>query len=251
MSNGQYPPPPPSPVAQKQGMPGWAKGLIACGCLALLIGAGLAVGTVWLGKKAIDTVSDPAKMAELIINANPDLEVVENNKEAGTITVRDKTTGDVTTFNYADIQQGKFTIEGTDGKTVTVDGSQLGQDGGNLQITGPDGEKIDLATAAGDTPSWVPLYPSNVKETTPGYSASVAGKTTGVVTQTTTDSLAVVKKHFEDVFAREGYKMQGNYAGGVGGQDGALLTGEKDGRTLSVAIGTSGTDTSVTITYLQ
>lgn len=251
MSNGQYPPPPPTTVVvQKPGMPGWAKGLIACGCLVLLIGAGVLAFSIWAGKKAIDTMSDPAKVAEFLINANPDLEVVSNDKAAGTITVRDKTTGDVTTFNYSDIQQGKFSIEGKDGKTVTVDGSELGQEGGNLQVTGPDGEQVNIATAGGDTPSWVPLYP-NVKETTPGYNATVAGKTTGVVTQTTGDGVAAVKKHYEDYFAREAWNIQGSFSGGVAGQDGTLISAEKDGKSLTVAIGASGTDTTVSLTYIQ
>lgn len=251
MSNGQYPPPPPPPtvVVQKQSMPGWAKGLIACGCLVLVIGAVILGFTVWAGKKAYDTVSDPAKMAEMIISANSDLEVVENNKEAGTITVRDKTTGDVTTFNYADLQQGKFSIEGKDGKTVTVDGSDLSQ-GGNLQVTGPDGEKIDIATDASGTPSWVPLYP-NAKTTSGGKAISIGGKGAGSTTQTTADSLAVVKKYYEDFFAREGYKVQGNIPGSVVGQDGFLLSGEKDGRNLTVAGGPSGTDSVVNLTYIQ
>lgn len=250
MSNGQYPPPPPTTVVvQKPGMPGWAKGLIACGCLVLLIGAGVLAFSLWAGKKAIDTMSDPAKMAEFLINANPDLEVVSNDKNAGTITVRDKTTGDVTTFNYSDIQQGKFSIEGKDGKTVTVDGSDLGQ-GGNLQVTGPDGEKIDVTAGTGDTPSWVPLYPG-AETVTGGKAISIGGKGGGSISQSTTDSVATVKKFYEDFFAREGYTVQGNLPGNLAGQDGFLIIGEKDGRSLTVTAGPSSAGSTLNLTYIQ
>ncbi len=157
MSNGQYPPPP-GAGAPKQAMPTWAKVLIGCGCAALLLGA-VALGLLgWGAKKVADTVSDPAKMAEFIVSQDSNLELVENNKDAGTITVRDKTTGETTTFNYADITAGKFSVTDSDGKTATVDGSDL-KNGGNLNITGPDGQKI-TAGAGQDLPSWLPLYPN-------------------------------------------------------------------------------------------
>ncbi len=126
-------------------MPTWAKVPIGCGCASLLIGAVVFGFLAWGAKKVVDTVSDPAKMAEFVISQNPDLEVVENNKDAGTITVRDKT-GETTTFNYADLSSGKFSVTGSDGKTVTVDGSDA-KENGQVNITGPDGERSRSAPA--------------------------------------------------------------------------------------------------------
>ena len=246
MSNGQYPPPPPG--ASKAGMPGWAKALIGCGCLLLLIGAGVAGFMAWGAKKVYDTVSDPAKMAEFVLSQNPDLEVVENNKDAGTITVRDKKTGETTTFNYADIKDGKFSIEGNDGKTVTVDGSQQGENG-QVNITGPNGEKLNFGSgAAENVPSWVPLY-GNAKETVSAYNAETNGELTGLVTQTTGDSMAAVKKHYEDLFASEGYKIVNSFSGGSGDQQGVILNAEKGNITIALAIGSNGSDTTVNVTY--
>lgn len=250
MSNGQYPPPPPGATGSKQGMPGWAKIAIGCGCLLLLIGVGVAGFVYWGAKKAIDIASDPAKMAEFAINANPDLEVVKNDKDAGTMTIKNTKTGEVTTVNYADIQNGKLTFEGNDGETYGIDGSQA-QDGekGGITFTGPDGNKATFGV--GDTenvPSWVPLYPS-AKETISAYQAESGEDISGLVTQTSSDSVADVKKYYDDLLAKEGYKITGTFSGNSGDQQGTFVNAEKGTSTLAVVIGTSGQETSVSITY--
>lgn len=244
MSNGQYPPPPPG--APKQGMPTWAKVLIGCGCAALLLGA-VALGLLgWGAKKVADTVSDPAKMAEFIISQDSNLEVVENNKTAGTITVRDKTTNETTTFNYADITEGKFSVTGSDGKTATVDGSNL-QNGGNLNVTGPDGQKISVGAGNG-VPGWLPVYP-NAKGETNNYSAEIGDERSGVASQTTADDLATVKAWYADYFAREGYTVKAVSPGESGNEKTVLFAVEKTGIDLGVAIAANGGETTVTLTY--
>lgn len=250
MSNGQYPGGqyPGAPPA-KAGLPGWAKIAIGCGCLVLLIGAGVLGFMAWGAKKVVDMASDPAKMAEMVINLNPDLEVVENNADAGTMTIKDTKTGETTTISYADINEGKLTFEGKDGQTFSVDGSQTGQDG-SVNITGPDGQKLSIGGGeAADVPSWVALYP-NAKETTVGFRMAAGEEINGLVTQTTTDDIATVKKYYEDYFAREGYKITNTFSTDTADQKGLMMNAEKGTNTLAIVVGKSaGSDTSVNVTY--
>lgn len=247
MSNGQYPPPPPGAGAPpKPGLPTWAKVLIGCGCAALLLGA-VGIGLLgWGAKKAAEYVSDPAKMAELIISQDPNLEVVENNKSAGTITVRDKTTGETTTFNYADITEGKFSVTGSDGKTATVDGSDA-KNGGNINITGPDGQKISLGSG-NDLPAWLPVYP-NAKGETANYGAEVGNERSGVASQNTADDVAAVKAWYADYFQREGYTVKSQSQNDNGGDKTVLFAVEKTGIDLGVVLASSGGETTITLTY--
>lgn len=249
MSNGQYPGAP----AAKPGLPGWAKIAIGCGCLLLIVGALLVFGVVgagyWGFKKAEEAVNDPSKLVEWVVAANPDLEMVENNKEAGTFSVRDVKTGEVTTFNYSDFKDGNFSIEGKDGQKVNIGASQ--EPGGGLKISGPDGQEVNIGGgAAVDVPSWVALYPS-ATETTVGFRIATGEEVNGLVTQTTTDDVATVKKYYEDYFAREGYKITGTFSTDTADQKGLMMNAEKGTTTLGIVLGKSaGSDTtSVNVTY--
>lgn len=244
MSNGQYPPPPPG--APKSGLPTWAKVLIGCGCAALLLGA-VALGLLgWGAKKVVDTVSDPAKMAEFVISQNPDLEVVNNDKDAGTITVRDKKTGETTTFNYSDIQNGKFSVQGADGKTATVDGSNVAN-GGSLDITGPDGQKVSVGSGQ-DLPSWLPGYP-NLKSETSNYSAETGNERSGMANQTTGDDIDTVKAYYDGYFKQEGYTVKSVNTGANGNDKTVLYAVEKAGIDLGVLLASNGQETNITLTY--
>lgn len=245
MSNGQYPPPPPGSPPPKAGMPGWAKLLIGCGCLALLIGAGFLAFTLYFGKKVYDTASDPAKLAVWVIEQNPDLEVVENNPAAGTIKVRVKSTGEENTYNYADIQEGKFTVQDKDGKTI-LDTAQV-TEGGNINFTGPDGQQVNIG-AGGEVPSWVPVYP-NVTETNKSGDMTTGDTVIGVASQKSTDSVDTVKAYYDNYLPGDGYKIDTNMSTGGGSSQVVLITASKEGKSVNIAIGTSSGSTYVTINY--
>jgi hypothetical protein len=249
MSNGQYPPSPPASPPPKTGLPGWAKILIGCGCLALVIaGAALFYGVRWGANKVSqvsETLSDPAKLAAFVIEQNPDLEVVENNTEAGTIKVRVKSTGEVNTYNYADITAGKFTVQDKDGKTI-LDTSQV-TEGGNIQFTGPDGQKVNIGSG-GDLPSWIPLYP-NVTETSKSGEMATGDNLVGLASQKTTDSVDTVKTYYQGFLPGDGYTVNSNLSTGAGDNQVVLINATKNSQTVNIAIGTSGGQTYVTINY--
>lgn len=167
----QVPPPPPptsppagygAPAPQKSGVPKWVWAVVGCGGLIflLLIGSCLAIG--WAGKKAVDKVQEvsdnPMKVAEWIVRANPDLELVESDADAGTITIREKSSGKVSTFDFEDIKEGKFRFETEDGES-TIDFSGAGEDGG-ISVQTPEGTtRIGAGGGLSDVPEWVVLHP--------------------------------------------------------------------------------------------
>jgi hypothetical protein len=154
----QPPPPPVAPVKKKTSPLVW----ILVGCLGLMVVGGIifAAATFFVAKKVKDVASDFADnpvraAAEMAIRMNPDLELVSTDDAAQTMTVRDKTTGKVSTFDWSDIENGKFSFE-TDGETYTLDGS--GAEDGQLAIEDESGNAV-MSIGSGDVPSWFPTYP--------------------------------------------------------------------------------------------
>ena len=101
-----------------------ALGWLAIGCLAfiLLAGIGFTTCTYFVGKKAKEFVEevaeDPSKAAELLIKANPNLELVETHED-GTMTILDKESGKQVTLDWSEIAAGRISFESEDG-TIEV-----------------------------------------------------------------------------------------------------------------------------------
>lgn len=76
---------------------------------------------------------NPARtIAETAIRMNPELELLSTDEDAGTITFRNKETGEEATLNFADIAEGRFTMTTSDGD-FSVDAPA---GGGDVQRTG-------------------------------------------------------------------------------------------------------------------
>ena len=98
MSNGEGAP-------AKKGLPVWAWIGIGCGALSILVLVVLMVGGFFVARKVQDVAADfeenPAMAtARMIVKLNPELEEVATDEEAGTITVRNRKTGEVITVNF-------------------------------------------------------------------------------------------------------------------------------------------------------
>ena len=105
---------------------------IGCGVLILIAFVVMSAG-LWFGGKMVKNVvedleENPAKtIAQGIVMANPDLELVETDEEEGTITIRDKESGEVATFDYSQIKEGKLSFESPEGKmTFDAEGADEG-----------------------------------------------------------------------------------------------------------------------------
>ncbi|MEZ5332299.1 MAG: hypothetical protein R2991_09670 [Thermoanaerobaculia bacterium] len=175
----------PTQPKKKSGVLGWI--LIGCLGLALIFGI-LAVSCGLFvfnkGKKVVqDFEKNPAKAAaETMVRLNPELELVDSDEDAGTMTIRNKKTGEEFTADYSDIEEGKISFE-SDGKAVSFDARGAAEGGsGVITMTDEAGEQTAVIGGQGDSsavPSWFPLYPgaSDVGAT---YSAKNATEETGL-----------------------------------------------------------------------
>ena len=238
-STPPVPPPPasagPAPGASgKKGMPVWGWIGIGCGCLVLLAILAFVGLVVFGGKKIADFAEEmennPAAAVELAVKLNPDLELVETDTEARKITVRNKDTGEVATFDFSDIENGNFSFEGADGSNFSVKGSE-----GKLETTGADGAKATFGAGQNveNLPSWLHLYPDGSTEV--GFTQKGSGQATGILTQTTDAAMEDVADHFEKHFESEGWKTSRSQMN-MGGQQIIVISGNSDDGTYSQAI---------------
>ncbi|MBD3857556.1 MAG: hypothetical protein IFK92_13740 [Acidobacteria bacterium] len=181
MSNGEQ-------ASAKKGLPVWAWVGIGCGALMIVVLVVVMVGGFLLARKAKDFAAEleenPARtIARGIIMANPELEEVSADDEAGTITIRNTKTGETTTVNYDEITEGKLSFT-TDKGEITVDASEL-KESGTINITDDEGGVVFSTGGAvsDDVEAWVPIYPgfeletpASVKEALEFYRAALEGE---------------------------------------------------------------------------
>ncbi len=248
------PPPPPTSPTGPTAAPPKKKGLsplawVGIGCLALLLLGGVAVFScgLFVANKVKDVAGDfeknPARAAaELMVRVNPELELVESDDEAGTITVRNTKTGETVTVDFDEIAEGRFRFETDEGETTVGFGDE-GE--GGLTVTGPEGKTARFGGATGgeQIPDWVPRYPGE-RDVATTFSVSGDSGETGMFTWTTSDDLDTAAERLRELLKGAGYEVsvQKISVGDSGTQ--VFVTGEGDGRTVNATLSTEEGKTS-------
>jgi hypothetical protein len=223
---------PPAPAKRRISPVVWILGIV--GGLFVLIIIGIVGVGVFAFHKAKQAGLDPDlmsrnpayAMAKMAIAANPDVEEVSHDEDAGTITVRDKKTGKTTTVTFGDLKDGKFHMGVTDeeGKTATLDMSSEAK-----------------------LPSWVPAYPGAKQEGTFAVKGDSGAEEGGTVSFSTADSGAKVLSFYQEKAKEMGMKVGMQSASGDGGM--LVVTNEGDKRSLSVIVSAESGRTGIQLTY--
>ena len=244
------PPPPPGTPAPKKGMGplGWIA--IGCGAIVLIGVLALAAGG-WFVKRQVDKYKDNPAMAaaEIAVRANPDLELISSDPEKGTMTVKNKKTGETVTVNASDLENGKITFETDQGKTV-VDATTA-QESGSIKVSGADGAEVTWGgEAPKDLPSWVPIYPGST--VTGAMDTTSAEGRSAMFSISSEDEVDKVIEFYESKLNEAGLKVSKQTID-ANGQHSAILTAtsEDDKRTVSAMIGQSEGKTQGTVNFSE
>lgn len=152
--------------------------LVGLGVFALLgaIVIGITGFTVLRTAREIQNSDNPDfAAAKLFLRLNSNLELISEDPADGSITVRNKKTGDVSTM-VLDAETKRFHIETRSGK------SKMEIQDGKAVIKSPDATMV-IGSQAGTLPSWLPAYPGTqptgtmVAETPSNKSSTFAFKT--------------------------------------------------------------------------
>lgn len=247
--------PVPPPPGAKKGLSTGAKIAIGCLVVLLLIAGGCFVVTAFVGKKVVDFARDvendpdaaAVKATELMMRMNPEVEVVSSDPKAGKITLREKRTGKVVTFNADDLANGKFSFE-SEGETVTIDADQgEGGEAGALRVESGDRSMV-FGADAGAIPDWVPGYAGARIDS---LSTVEAGEeTSGTFLIHTSDDPAEVLASFEQALKAAGFEVEkstAQTADAVGGN----LTATQGNRSVNVGVYAQEGETQGLVAYTE
>jgi|SRR5579862_3685573 len=177
---------------------------------------------------------------------HPDMEVVSTNDRAGTITMKDRSTGKAMTFKF-DPDTKSLVMTGDDGKQVKMTVSGDGKTTGALDLQSTDGT-LHLGTAAGNkTPAWVPVYPGSSPQGT--FSAQTNDGDQNTFAFTTADGAGKVISYYQDQLKSTGFTVTLVTASDQGG----MLTAEDAGkkRSLIVTASSAGQGTQANIMAVE
>lgn len=198
---GMQPPPP----APRKGLGPVAWILIILGGLFAFFVIILFAGGLFLAHKIHQAGRNPAiAIAKLAVAANPDAEILSEDDDRGTLTIRDRKTGKTITMNAGDIQKGKFTLTGENNETVTIGGTG---NGSGLEFKGNDGT-VRIGAGPVKLPSWLPNYPGATMEGT--MSSDTPQAIAATFNFKTHDAADKVVSFYKDAFASAGLKESAN-----------------------------------------
>lgn len=248
----QVPPAAPGAPPVKKGMSPIA--WIGIGCVVILILCGIAFGIMgYFAKRALDKVAKNPAMAtaELMVRANPDLELVNADEEHNSLTIKNKKTGETMTINADDMKNGKWSVK-TDKGTATFDASS-GQ-GLNVQSTDEKGQKSSMTWGGSggpqNLPSWLPTYPGGTVQGT--YDTTNAEGRSAAFTVTTKDDASKMLDYYEAQLKSAGFKPE-KTTYNTNGQTGGSVTGKsEDGkREASMLVSTAPDGTHAVVTFTE
>jgi hypothetical protein len=247
----QPPPPPVAPVKKKTSP--WVWVLVGCGGLIVVGMIIVGVTGAFLFKKGAEKLEEFAEnpvraSVETMVRLNPELELVSTDDAAETMTIRNTTTGEVATFNWSDIQNGRFSFE-SDGKEYTVDGS--GAADGRFSVEDESGrEVVAVGPGAADVPSWFPQSPASA-EINMLVNATQDGQQSMIWTFTSRDSVDDVLDFYEEELEPLGWEVSTSTPD-VGDVANGTVDAKRRGGdgTLNLVVSRSGADpTQVMVTY--
>lgn len=229
-------PAPTTPPAKKTSPLVW----VLLGCLGLILLAALAAAgsCYFLGRKAKQVAErfeqNPVQQsAEMIVRLNPDLELVESDPERGTMTIRQKSTGETVTVDFEDVQRGEIRFSTEEGEGSIA----LNQQG--LEIDTPDAEGTGRRTTSigsdSAPPAWVPVFPGATAAG--GMRSRSDGRTDGTATYDVDAEPAEILAFYESELRDLGLSVE-RQDFSYGTETGGMVSGRSadGGRDLSVTV---------------
>ena len=220
----------PTDGAKKKGLPGLAWAGIGCG--AVLIIAVIVVGLlIGLCKRKVNEITKEfnenpeRKVAEFIINASSEYEVVSHDDVAKTMTIKEKKTGKETTMSYKDISEGKFAM------------------------TDSEGNSLELGTVKPEElPAWLPILTGATINS--GFQTKENGKISGMVVFGTTQTPQEVSDFFKT--KTESWSSSSSSSSiNIGGVQQYVFERSSDTQEINVMAQKTEAGTQATVTYKE
>lgn len=241
-------------ATQKKGLSPLAWIGIGCGAIILVAFLVMSVA-IWFGARKVKDFAggfedDPARAAaEMIVKMNPELELIESDSEDGTITIRVKESGEVATFDYSEIQDGKLRLESSEGK-ISFDATAA-EEGAVFTVETDEGTtRYGTLGESGRLPDWLPEYPGS-EDVQMAFSEEKSDSLGGTFSYQTADSAETVFAFYRDRLESAGLKVQETTTTQDGEIQAGSLTANDDAgqRQATVTIAPDGETTRVGVFF--
>lgn len=245
--------PQPPATQKKKGLGALAWIGIGCGALIVIVLVVVVGAGYFVVSKVKDVAEDftenpVAMVAENIVRFNPDLELVESDREAGKITVREISSGKEITFDYEDISEGNFAFVGEDGEEIRFDASGAANGEATLTIKTEDG--TTTFGAAGDAvnlPDWLPGWSGSVAQEG-GFTNVTKTEQSGTYGFVTEDSADGILDFYRGVLEELDLEV-GEATFSDGGTTSTTLSGRSPEYEVTVIVAETQTETAVSLIY--
>lgn len=243
------PPFPPAPPAPKGKGPLFWILLVVGGVVLmgmLVIGAGIFFVGRTLSQAGVslqDFRDNPAlAMSKVVTATNPDLEVLDVDDDTGTISVRNKQTGETTTIRFDAANRRMVVVDGEGNEVSTFEVNGDGKTG-KVEINANGENATFTASPGGELPSWVPVYPGTQPEGT------LRAETSEGLSQTFTfknpDTTEEVFDFYRERLPDEGLEITTQVTQQTGGM--LVATDDANGRQIVITMSATG-DTVMNVT---
>ena len=216
--------------------PGGLKAVwIGCGVLLLVAAAALVMAVNWTYDKAREILNNPDKITETVLkaslSAHPDVEFVDLDRGTRSARIRDRKSGEIMTFSYDDMRDGRITVKKSDGTSA-----EIGADG--IRVTDAQGQETRLGPGeAVPLPDWVPAYPGPARVMT---SSAAAAGANGFRLLATGETVAEARKHWERALSDAGFNtLTATESAAAGFRTAELKAVKPDGKTVEVVLSSS------------
>ena len=246
MTNG------PTSTQAKKGLPPVAWIAIGCAGVLVVVSIVAVVGGLFVFNKAKDLademVEDPIlASAKLLSAANPEVELVEADKDNQRVTFRNTKTGEEYTVDYDDIREGRIHLSSSEG-TMTVDVEENEGDGERLTVTSQEGTTtFDTGDRAADLPGWLPVYPGSEPEGT--FKSETPDGYAGAYTIRTEADRGELIDYFAAELERAGLEIRSRTT--MPDVDMLLAVSSDEARTATVTASTEEGEVSVMVNFME
>lgn len=222
--------------------------LAGCGVLSFIAIVVVIFAFLFVGKKIKTFASNPEEAIVKIVAANnPDVEVVEIDRENQKITIKNNKTGEVMVLNFSDVKKGKIRWEGKSDKgSIEMRG---GEEGGKIEIYNEGNKSTITYGSDSNIPKWLPEFKGfNVVNQVNSRGES---ENAGTIELETEKDMETVIKEIENAFKGKGFKINRTFSQTGEGQKSSMLQGgSEDGKkTFFVIISEENSKVKCLINY--
>ena len=245
----------PGPVAAKKGKGPLFWILLVVVAFFVVISVALIGGGLFVAHKVKQAGIDPELVeknpglaaAKLIAAVNPDVDVVSTDADKGTITLRDKKSGETVTMNFEDIKKGKIVFEEEGGEKVEIQGQGEGSSG-SFSVESSEGSMV-FGAGAGKLPAWLAAYPG--AEAIGGATMQGEEGESGTGAFKSSDSVEQVAAFYERHLKQAGMKTTKNVMNRDGEVQLITLHGADDAakRTAAIVVRATSEGTAISVTH--